>query len=205
MKQIYFVRHGQTNHNVQRVFQDDSENLNDCGIQQAKLVANRFINDVEVIITSPLRRTQETADIIAKTSGCKLETLDILKEMMNPPIVRGKSYDDPVASEAYDHWLEKILADESYGRDDVENFFDLSLRAHQILNILNARSEEKIVVVTHSVTIRAILACIIMGEKTSPDIIEYFQNHIKINNTGVVCINVTYDNNGKTRYKILFE
>ncbi len=204
MKQIYFVRHGQTNHNGQRIFQDDTEHINEVGIQQARLVAGRFVNNIDVIITSPLIRTQETAKIIVEISGCQLETLGTLREMMNPVSIRGKSYDDPVAAKTYDEWLEKILDNKSYGQDDVENFFDLSLRAEKILNILAARSEEKVLVVGHSVVIRAILARAVMGDNASPEIMEYFQNHIKINNTGVMSLIFTEYNN-TTRYKILFE
>jgi len=205
MKQIYFVRHGQTNHNIQRIFQDDLEHLNKAGVQQAKLVTEKIVsNKAEVVVVSPLLRAQETARIIVDILGCPIETLDAIREMMNPPIIRGKSYDDPIASEAYEQWIRRLLVNETYGQEDIENFFDLSARAEKILNTLTSRNEEKIVVVTHSVIIRAIIARAIMGDKTSPEIIEHFQNHIKIQNASVISLTVQYVNN-KIQYKILFE
>jgi broad specificity phosphatase PhoE len=97
-----------------------------------------------------------------------------------------------------------MLINESYGRDEVENFFDLSLRAGQVLDMLAARSEDEIIVVTHSVMIRAIVARVIMGKNASPDVIQHFQDNVKIHNTGVVSVIVLNDN-GKIQYKVAFE
>lgn len=204
MKYIHFIRHGQTNHNGQRIFQDDLEPLNNIGIKQSKKAAKKLNNKASIIISSPLVRAQETARIIAATLGCQIETSEILREMMNPPIIRGKPYDNPMASIAYSQWLDKMLNNKSYGLTDTENYYDLAKRAGKILKFIAERDEENIIIVSHSVVIRAIIAVAIIGKETTPQIIEKFQRHQKISNTGITSLILTEHDN-QPIFKILFD
>lgn len=65
---IYFVRHGQTNYNLMHLCNDDPRvnvHLTELGKQQAREVAERLKSTpLELVITSELPRTKETADII---------------------------------------------------------------------------------------------------------------------------------------------
>jgi len=77
--EIYFVRHGQTDANAEKRLSDGLDNspLNAAGKIQAEnagkeILANHAGN-FDVIIASPLDRTRETAEIIAKTIGHKGE------------------------------------------------------------------------------------------------------------------------------------
>jgi broad specificity phosphatase PhoE len=68
MAQLYVVRHGQTDWNVQNRYQGASDVvLNATGRQQANEVAERIQQNytVDIVVSSPLRRARETADIIA--------------------------------------------------------------------------------------------------------------------------------------------
>ncbi|MFH1590268.1 MAG: histidine phosphatase family protein [archaeon] len=67
---VYFVRHGQTNYNLQCLCNDDPTKdvrLTDLGKEQARIVAEQ-IKDVklDLVLTSELPRTKETASIVAK-------------------------------------------------------------------------------------------------------------------------------------------
>jgi len=66
MKELYFVRHGQTEWNAIRRMQGQwNSDLNGLGRQQAQVNA-LFLQkmEIEYMVASPLDRTRQTADII---------------------------------------------------------------------------------------------------------------------------------------------
>jgi len=78
MKNIYFVRHGESEANVEKKFAGQKEDspLTELGRLQAKQAAlDLFKNNYKIdrIITSPLARAYETAKIIAKEAKLDLE------------------------------------------------------------------------------------------------------------------------------------
>lgn len=73
---IYFVRHGQTDHNKGLVFDDTNIGLNTVGLRQADLLAKRLKNyNIQRIYTSDLKRTMQTAEAIS-TQSSALVTVD---------------------------------------------------------------------------------------------------------------------------------
>ncbi len=63
---IYYVRHGETDWNVQGIYcgQTDVE-LNEKGIEQAKEIKNKLaMINFDIVISSPLKRAMKTAQII---------------------------------------------------------------------------------------------------------------------------------------------
>ena len=66
MTKITLLRHGQTDFNAQGRLQGRTDNpLNDTGVQQAKRAANA-IGPVDKIISSPLQRAIQTAEVFNK-------------------------------------------------------------------------------------------------------------------------------------------
>lgn len=65
---VYFMRHGQTNYNLLGLCNDDPEqdvHLTPAGIEQASQAALELKSEpLELIVTSELPRTRQTADII---------------------------------------------------------------------------------------------------------------------------------------------
>lgn len=63
---IYFVRHGQTDWNIQHRLQGSADiPLNKTGINQAQILKEKINNlDIDFIISSPLKRAVDTANII---------------------------------------------------------------------------------------------------------------------------------------------
>lgn len=203
-KKIYFIRHGQTDHNGVRIFQSDIAKLNDHGVSQAKSVARKIPNDIEAIVSSPLLRAQETAKIIADKSNSTVEILSSLTEFKNPPIIRGKSYDDVDVSKIYDDWCSELLENSSYNSSDTENYYDLIERAREVLDFLAKRKEESLVAVTHSELIRAILGVVLVGDKLTPELFDHFQAHIKVRNCVAVKLNIV-GNRNKSNYQLIIE
>ncbi len=64
---LLITRHGQTDWNVQGKAQGRTDtNLNETGIHQAKMLAEKLMDyKIDVIISSPLKRARKTAEIIA--------------------------------------------------------------------------------------------------------------------------------------------
>jgi len=73
MQKIFLVRHGQDVDNAAGILNGRRNNgLTDLGREQAKSAGQKLLNNnIQVIISSPLDRTQETAQIIADELGVK--------------------------------------------------------------------------------------------------------------------------------------
>jgi phosphohistidine phosphatase len=81
---LYLLRHAEA---IDHAKKDADRYLTDKGVSQAKTVA-RFCRDFgivpDVILTSPYRRAEETADIVARKLGVKLVTAPFLISGMQP-------------------------------------------------------------------------------------------------------------------------
>ena len=79
---VYFVRHGQTDWNVQSRIQGQSDiPLNQRGIAQAKALAAQLKTlAIDCIITSPLQRTKQTAALLNETLQVPILEEEGLKE-----------------------------------------------------------------------------------------------------------------------------
>ena len=81
---IYFVRHGESQANVDRVFANrvnQPAGLTMAGIEQANALAQMLQGrSTSHVYTSPLQRAQQTAEIIASHLGVDTTTSDALRE-----------------------------------------------------------------------------------------------------------------------------
>lgn len=73
MASIVLIRHGETDWNVEGRYQGQADPpLNSKGIHQAYQLVDELINSsIEVLYTSPLKRTRQTAEIIARQFDIK--------------------------------------------------------------------------------------------------------------------------------------
>ncbi|OPZ78636.1 MAG: Phosphoserine phosphatase 1 [Alphaproteobacteria bacterium ADurb.Bin438] len=78
MKEFYIFRHGQTDMNVDKIWQGQGYNphLNEKGISEAKKLATKLKNKgIEIIFSSPMFRAYETAEIVSS-----MLNVEIVKE-----------------------------------------------------------------------------------------------------------------------------
>lgn len=76
---LHFVRHGETDWNRQGRFQGVQDiPLNDEGRRQAQALASAWNLPAEVLISSPLSRARETAEILGRTVGLAAQRFDPL-------------------------------------------------------------------------------------------------------------------------------
>jgi broad specificity phosphatase PhoE len=81
---IYFVRHGQTDWNLEKKLQGLVDiPLNETGKQHARDVRDELVRGgvaFDVVLASPLKRARQTADIINEAYSLPITTVDGLKE-----------------------------------------------------------------------------------------------------------------------------
>ena len=149
---IYFVRHGETVLTPSRKFSGtgvlDPELMQE-GLDQADLVAEECAKlSADVLIASPLKRTRQTAEAIARTTGLEI-TFDEAWFELSFGSWDGKSIEEVQAEDpdAYQAWLNSS----SYAPAGGESYDEASVRVEEALERLVAEHPgKKIIVVTHN-------------------------------------------------------
>ncbi|MEK4386217.1 histidine phosphatase family protein [Solibacillus sp. FSL W7-1464] len=152
--EICLVRHGETDWNKVGKIQGHTDiELNENGIRQAYACAE-YLNNApfELIITSPLKRAKQTAEIIA--------------EKKNIPIIEMRQFIERSFGDAEGMTVEARLSkfpDLQYTNQESKE--DLRVRVMNGLHkIQKERKESTIVLVAHSAVINSILAILSNGE-----------------------------------------
>ena len=148
--ELYLVRHAQTNYNKTHRIQGsqiDSE-LSDDGLNQTKKIANR-LKDIhfDLILSSPLKRTRKTLEVIMQVHDQSF--CDSKVKLENDLIER----DWGSASGMY--WKD---VDFENLPSDAESQVKVLNRVIKLLeSYYNQNSDSKVLIVTHSGVIRALL------------------------------------------------
>jgi broad specificity phosphatase PhoE len=154
---LTLLRHGETEGNAQQIFQGQSDfPLNSAGRNQAKALSNYWAENrvrFEKIITSPLLRAYETAQIIGKDSYLPVEENALLKEVNNGKLA-GLSIQK--INELYPNREDRINPFSRIGGNG-ETWFDLYLRAGRFLQYLMENPPGRYLIVSHGGTINSIL------------------------------------------------
>ncbi|ASY16900.1 bifunctional RNase H/acid phosphatase [Candidatus Planktophila versatilis] len=153
---IYFVRHGETVLTPTRKFSGtgvlDPELMQD-GLDQAELVAEEAVKlGAEVLIASPLNRTRQTAEAIARTTGLEI-IFDEAWFELSFGSWDGKSIEEVKEEEpdAYQAWLNST----AYAPGGGESWDQATVRIEEALEKLVAEYPgKKIIVVTHNGVIK---------------------------------------------------
>jgi broad specificity phosphatase PhoE len=187
-KIVYFVRHAQSVENAAPVFQSLDSPLSETGRRQAQLIAGRVSNlSFEALIASPLRRTKETAAIIAQATGMEPEYSNLFVERIRTPLIDGKPYDDKEANALWRDW-QKDFYTPGIRMADSESFDDLIGRADAALAFLKDRRELSLAVVTHGLFVRTIVARVLLGDLLSGELFRRFQRVTSKENTGLTVL-----------------
>lgn len=192
-KTVYLIRHGQSEDNVAPVFQSPDSPLNEKGKNQAGKIAERIKNiDHDVLISSPFRRTKETALIISRATGKEPLYSDLFTERRKPSSVNGKSHEDKMAAEIFERWNDS-LSNHNLRVGDGENFQDITERADKALAFLEERTEKSLVVVTHGFFLRVLAMRVLLGDFLSPEIMKSFCKATSTENTGLTVLKYKKD------------
>ena len=152
MQNIFLVRHGQSDANVQRVF-DNSNNghsLTELGRTQAQQTAEYFSSKpIRAMFCSPILRATQTAEIISRRISLPVEKMDEFKEFLI-----GDLDGLPMSGEAHEAF-HHVLSQWSKGNPlaafpNGENYHGLMKRFKQGLKkIITAHPEGDLLVVAH--------------------------------------------------------
>jgi len=159
-RSFYFIRHGQTDWNVERRLQGSSDiPLNETGMVQAKEAAENTQHlPIDLIISSPLQRALKTAEIINEYLGAELVIDDRLSEK-HYGVFEGKFLSERK------EWAERMKANnpeialEPNGYpaiEDAEPYEDFEYRICEAVNeYMQMFNDANILVVAHAGVFRA--------------------------------------------------
>ena len=142
---LYLVRHGETVDNANQIMQGQTQGeLNENGRRQAREFAEQWKNrDIDIVIASDLKRSVDTAAIIAAPHGLDVVTTPLLRER------------------DWGGFTGRFIPDlkGEVWPDDIETLDDLLARAGRFLDYVRTRYEGKTVLaVGHGIVNKAIQA-----------------------------------------------
>lgn len=155
---LYLVRHGQTSWNVAQKAQGHTDiPLDDEGLRQAEMLAEAFAPvQLAEVLTSDLRRSEQTAEPIARATGAPL---------VREPRLRERSFGDWEGL-PFDQLRLNTPADpdEAYvfRPPSGESFQDVWHRLEPVIEGIRSRKGDK-VVVTHGGSCALLLAKLLNG------------------------------------------
>lgn len=164
MATITFVRHGITDHNVEKRAQGHTQNpLNETGRAQAALVAKRLAGtEWDVFVSSDLRRARETSELISAAIGKSVDFYDRRLREMD----RGKIA-DTTESERIERW------GVDWRQLDMEQETHESMRARGLSFVEEVSSRfagKRILVVTHGYFLGQTLKALMQDESTGNEL-----------------------------------
>jgi broad specificity phosphatase PhoE len=184
---LYFVRHGQSQANLEIIHENDDGKtpLTAKGIEEARAVAERFRTiPIDVIFSSTYVRAKQTAYEISLVTGQEVTYSDSIIERRNPSEFRGKS----IVDESILH-IKRQIAYNQHQKDwhfsDEESYWELLNRAQEFIRMIEAQTAQNIIVVSHGTFIRAVLTCMMFGEKATPDHLDAAYHFYRTKNTGI--------------------
>lgn len=149
MKNIYFLRHGQTQFNKTWRHQFPETPLSEEGKAQARAITEKLKTiEFDVIISSPYARAKDTAQFVADATGKSVEYSDLFVELRRPHELWGVSWFSPKSLLIMGTLYFKATQPNWHFADE-ENLEDFHARSKQALNYLATRKEKNILVVSH--------------------------------------------------------
>jgi broad specificity phosphatase PhoE len=154
---VLLARHGESDWNRSKQWQGFADRpLTDLGREQAAELAQRLEDtDLDAVYSSDLQRARDTAEIVARTKGLTVQTTPDLREVdvgSWSGLTRAEAEEQ--YPEQYARWLQG-----GEGWEDGETYEELGERVvRAITRIAEAHAGERVLVVAHGGTIRALHA-----------------------------------------------
>ncbi|MEX2270633.1 MAG: histidine phosphatase family protein [Vicinamibacterales bacterium] len=160
---LYLIRHGQTEFSRENRFCGTSDPpLTGAGAAMAEAFARAYASvKWDAIYTSPMLRSRQTADAIARLTGVQATVEDGLKEIAYGEW-EGLTVDDVKARwpGAYAYWAADVA---SRGAPGGETAFHVAARAMRVVEAIRTRHETgNVLIVSHKATLR-IITCALLG------------------------------------------
>lgn len=165
MTKLYLVRHGETNENKNSRFCGWNDvALNDTGRGQAKKLQEAFRSiKLDVVYTSSLKRTKETASFIKGDINHPIHHIESLRELHFGK-AEGLTIDE--IKKCYPEVYEGLEKDYTKAKfPEGESLEDMHQRVATAIDEISQRHADKsVLIVAHSGVIRSIVAHLITGD-----------------------------------------
>ncbi len=154
---VFFVRHGEGLDDIYNEYGGWSDReLSALGTQVAFDLAEKLKNrdsEIDLVLTSPLKRAHQTAQIISEELECRLEDCTYLKERNTYGLLSGVNKD--IAKNEYPKLVEAIKNEQYLPAS--ERYKDFKKRVDVLMKYLRGLEYETICCVTHGYLITAIV------------------------------------------------
>ncbi len=168
MVRIILVRHGETSWNKQGKFQGRLDiELNEIGRDQVRRLA-KALGDIhlDVIYSSPLKRSQETAAMIADYHSLEVIKADEFNEI-DHGAWEGMQLEAVIDDhgELYDTWINRPHKAKMPGGEDLENIRERVVR--KLTEILDLTPDGNVVLIAGHDATNKVLLCFALGLDSS--------------------------------------
>lgn len=192
MKEIFFVRHGESNSNKSGISLGEASILTERGEEEARIVSERIARlNVEALISSTYPRAIATAAPTAEALGLEIEQSPLFIEWRRPSHHIGRNRGDADIRVELDQ-LFAGFGMEGQSLSDEETFAEMRDRALAALAFLQEHEAQRIAVVTHGIFLRMILGVLLFGERLTGEEFASFWR-VLAGNTGITHIRYVSD------------
>lgn len=169
MKKVYFVRHGQAEGNEAAVFKSPDALLTKQGVEESYVLAQKVkLLKPALLISGPLSRTKQTAEIIQSEVGIPMTVENFFSGVQHASSMSGKSKDGEEA-QLYLQSIKRMYMDDPDAHyEDAENYSELHKRLCGGLESLEQLQETSIVVVTHESIIKSLFILVLHNKEYNP-------------------------------------
>jgi probable phosphoglycerate mutase len=194
---LYLVRHGESQDLAAGRHQRPDSPLTEAGIKQAETLASRLFSlPVDAIMSSPLARGRQTAEIISQAINKPLEITPLLAEYQRPSQIEGQLKDNPEVIKIR-QLIRRNIADPDYRYSDEETFTEFKTRVSTLIDEILQTRYENIILVTHGLTARMFLALILQGNSLTSEQYLAVSDLLSFSKTGLTIFKHTQDKGWK--------
>lgn len=151
VKNIYFIRHGETKRNHEHFHQGPEEPLTETGRKQVSDLIE-FLRDKEIdtIISSDMRRSIETAELIRDALNLPYRKEKSVREFSRPQKLYDRHYLSPISIRyAFDLFLHRL--DLLWNEEGGENLVHIRERVRDARLMLESEAGKNIAVISHRI------------------------------------------------------
>jgi broad specificity phosphatase PhoE len=166
---VHFVRHGESVSNAapgaMALPGDRGDRLTERGFEQARAVAERLGEaGATRVLTSPLRRARETAEVIAERLELPVIEVEELRELRESDGFGELSLEDQ-RLRRWSVWMAEHGDDPDHSYSGGESFNEIIGRVRRLQEGLVADATDSTIAVSHGIFLRFFLMRVVLGEE----------------------------------------